>query len=520
MSDEPSYPKIAQLKTVDAFRVRLAELGLQLPVDDKILSAAEGSPLAQPCTIAGVEVRNRWCIHPMEGWDANRDGTPSPHTLRRWQNFGRSGAKLIWGGEAAAVRPDGRANPNQTLATESNRRGLSALLYALTDAHQASFGSLDGLLVGLQLTHSGRFCKPDDHHKTAPRIAYHHPLLDEKFKIDPRDDSIVWTDDELEQLIDDYVVAARLTHEVGFHFVDVKACHGYLLHEFLSARHRPGRFGGDLAGRTCLLMTIIDRIHSEIPQLAVGVRLSIFDSVPYQTSREVGQPMAFDSFLPYEFGFGVNAENPLEFDLTEPIELLQMLVVRGVVAINLSCGSPYYNPHLQRPAIFPPFDGYRPPEDPLVGVVRQIEAVRQCRGALRARVERSEVGGQGNAATPRAPSAPGSAGGPPTTRTTIPIVGTGYTYLQDYLPHVAQAVVRAGWTDFVGLGRMVLSYPELPADTLAGRPLQRKSVCRTFSDCTTAPRNGLVSGCYPLDSYYKELPERDELLAIKQRWQN
>jgi 2,4-dienoyl-CoA reductase-like NADH-dependent reductase (Old Yellow Enzyme family) len=102
----------------------------------------------------------------------------------------------------------------------------------------------------------------------------------------------------------------------------------------------------------------------------------------------------------------------------------------------------------------------------------------------------------------------------------VPIVGTGYSYLQDYLPHVAQAAVREGWTDFVGLGRMVLAYPELPADALAGRPIERKRICRTFSDCTTAPRNGLISGCYPLDPYYKALPEREELVAIKQRWQS
>jgi 2,4-dienoyl-CoA reductase-like NADH-dependent reductase (Old Yellow Enzyme family) len=102
----------------------------------------------------------------------------------------------------------------------------------------------------------------------------------------------------------------------------------------------------------------------------------------------------------------------------------------------------------------------------------------------------------------------------------VAMVGTGYSYLQDYLPNVAQATVRAGWTDFVGLGRMVLAYPELPADVLAGRQLARKRVCRTFSDCTTAPRNGLVSGCYPLDPYYKALPERDQLLEIKQRWQS
>jgi hypothetical protein len=96
------------------------------------------------------------------------------------------------------------------------------------------------------------------------------------------------------------------------------------------------------------------------------------------------------------------------------------------------------------------------------------------------------------------------------------MVGTAYTYLQDYLPHVAQAVVRAGWIDLVGLGRMVLAYPELPADTLERGTLQRKRLCRTFSDCTTAPRKGLVSGCYPLDDYYKSLPEAESLKRLKQ----
>jgi 2,4-dienoyl-CoA reductase-like NADH-dependent reductase (Old Yellow Enzyme family) len=97
----------------------------------------------------------------------------------------------------------------------------------------------------------------------------------------------------------------------------------------------------------------------------------------------------------------------------------------------------------------------------------------------------------------------------------VPVVGSGYSYLQEFLPHVAQAAVREGWLDFVGLGRMVLSYPTLPADVLAGRPPQRKQICRTFSDCTTAPRHGLVSGCYPLDSFYKQLPHREQLAEVK-----
>ena len=70
-------------------------------------------------------------------------------------------------------------------------------------------------------------------------------------------------------------------------------------------------------------------------------------------------------------------------------------------------------------------------------------------------------------------------------------------------------------TDFVGLGRMVLSYPDLPADVLAGRPLQRKQICRTFSDCTTGPRLGLVSGCFPLDPFYVKHPDHAKLKELK-----
>ncbi|HVV98827.1 MAG TPA: NADH:flavin oxidoreductase [Planctomycetaceae bacterium] len=475
-----TFPKVAQFKTVAEFRSRLQALGLELPMDDEILSAAAGSPLAEPLQIGSVRVGNRWCIHPMEGWDAERDGSPSEFTLRRWRHFGLSGAKLIWGGEAAAVQPDGRANPRQTLATPANRAGLAVLLEELTRAHRERFGNTDDLLVGLQLTHSGRFSRPNDH-RLEPRIAYHHPLLDAKFGIDPHDQQLVWTDDDLERLIDAYVAAAVLARDVGFRFVDVKACHGYLLHEFLSARVRPGRFGGDFEGRTRLLATIIRRIRSEVPELLIGVRLSVFDTVPYQTSRDIGQPYPFADELPYLHGFGVDASNPLAMDLTEPLRLIGCLRDWGVSAVNISCGSPYYCPHVQRPAIFPPSDGYQPPEDPLVGVHRQIEAARVCKQAF----------------------------------PEFPLIGTGYTYLQDYLPHVAQAVVRAGWIDAVGLGRMVLSYPELPADVLAEGRLTRKRICRTFSDCTTAPRNGIVSGCYPLDPYYKQRPEAEELRRVK-----
>ncbi len=99
----------------------------------------------------------------------------------------------------------------------------------------------------------------------------------------------------------------------------------------------------------------------------------------------------------------------------------------------------------------------------------------------------------------------------------LKIVGTGYSYLQDFLPNVAAGLVEAGLVDAIGLGRMALSYPDMPVDIMRGKGLARKKICRTFSDCTTAPRNGLVSGCYPLDPYYKKRPEASSLKIIKKQ---
>ena len=485
--------KVGHFKDAAAFAARLRELALDLPMDDRVLSAAQGSPLATPIDVGGFTVGNRWCVHPMEGWDGTTDGRPSEHTVRRWKNFGASGCKLIWGGEAFAVQADGRANPQQIGLIDGDVEraagGLRTLLDTLMAAHGESFGNTDDLLVGLQLTHSGRFCRPYDKKKLEPRIAYHHPLLDKKFNIAPDDDSVLITDDYIKRLIDNYIAAAKLAQKTGFRFVDVKQCHGYLGHELLSARTRPGPYGGSFENRTRFAREIIEGIRAECPGLIIGVRLSAFDAPSFHPDPTrggngklgPGVPDDLTAALPYRYGFGCSETNPLEMDLSEPIRWINDLAALGVRMINASCGSPYYNPHIQRPAIFPPSDGYQPPEDPLVGVARQVDAVRQLKAAC-----------------------PNSV-----------FVGTGYTYLQEYLPHVAQAVVRENWTDFVGLGRLVLSYWDMPADTLAGRGMQAKKICRTFSDCTTAPRNGIISGCYPLDPHYKDAPEHVELKTAK-----
>jgi NADPH2 dehydrogenase len=476
------YKAIGSIKTVSQLRACLAELNLDLPVADNLLSAEQGSALGRAMLIGKHCIGNRWCINPMEGWDANTDGSPTEKVVGRWRKFGISGAKFVWGGEAAAVLPNGRANPNQTMAVDSNFQGLTDLREALFRAHQQEFETTNDMFVSLQLTHSGRWCKPADHKKFSPTIAYRHPWIEKRYHFIPWSDDMIITDDWIEHtLIPAYVNAAKLAAKAGYGGVDIKACHGYLGHEFLSARRRPGKFGGDLQGRSRFLIEIINRVREACPELVIGVRLSFFDMVPFTIGEnQLGVPVVVDGQGQYDCGFGVNPNNPTEIDLTEPLELVGLLIQNGVQVLNISGGSPYYNNHIQRPTLFPPSDGYHPPEDPLIGVYRLLNAARVCK----------------------------------TKFPDLPIVATGLTYCQEFLPHVAQACVEQGWFDFAGIGRMVLSHPTLPALALRGENPERKKICRTFSACTTAPRNGIISGCYPLDPDYKDTPEHQRLKQV------
>ena len=472
------FPKIASFRSAEALRRHAATLGIPLACDD-VLESGPQSPLARPVPWEHRTIGNRFAVLPMEGWDGTAEGKPTDLTLRRWRRFGLSGAKLIWGCEAAAVRHDGRANPHQLLINEANLSAIAEAREILVNAHRERFGGTDDLVVGLQLTHSGRFSRPNDSRRIEPRVAYRHPLLDARFSV--VSDAQVFTDDELDQLVIDFVQAAGRAARAGFDFVDIKHCHGYLAHELLSAVERPGRYGGSFENRTRFLRSIVDGIRPESPKLGIGVRLSLFDQLPFQPGADrVGIATPWQG--PYPFAFGADPLEPARIAWKEPLAFLALLQSLGVRLVCLSCGSPYYNPHLQRPAAAPPSDGYLPPEDPLVGVARQLSAVARARAEF----------------------------------PNLLFVGSGYSYLQDWLPQVGQAQVAAGAVDFIGLGRMILSYPELPDDVISGRPLDRRRVCRTFSECTTGPRNGLVSGCFPLDDFYKVHPAAAALKALRQ----
>jgi 2,4-dienoyl-CoA reductase-like NADH-dependent reductase (Old Yellow Enzyme family) len=454
--------QVKRLRAREDFVAHLAALGADIPLGATVVAAEVlGTPLATPAGMAP----NRFAVLPMEGWDGTPDGRPTDLVRRRWSRFGESGAGLVWGGEAVAVVADARANPRQLSIGPNSGRDL-AELRALVTA-----GTSDAV-VGLQLTHSGRWSRPDG--APRPAIAYRHPLLDERVGAT---DAQVVSDGQLDDLVGAYVAAAVLAHEAGFAFVDIKHCHGYLLHELLTAHDRRGRYGGDFEGRTAFLRAVVAGIRRDAPDLAIGVRLSVFDVVPHAAGPDGrGEPLAAS----YTYAFGGDGTG-LGIDLTEVHEFCRLLGELEARMLCVTAGSPYYCPHVQRPAFFPPSDGYLPPRDPLIEVARLLDVTSKL---TRAHPE-------------------------------LVVVASGLSYLQEWLPEVGAALVGRGDAQFVGYGRGVLSCPELARTVLGGAPLDRARLCRTFSDCTTSARLGLVSGCYPLDAYYKQRPERVEVAAAK-----
>src|ERR1043165_2873371 len=405
----------------------------------------------------------------MEGCDGTLDGHPDELVFRRYERFGAGGAKLIWG-EATAVVEEGRANPRQLLINEQTAAGLGKMLHICRQAHRQAFGQED-LLVGLQLTHSGRYSY------RRPLLAVHDPVLDPRIVHDKATGKTIdasyplLTDDDLKRLVDCYVRAARLAYDLGYQFVDVKQCHRYLLSELLAAKSRAGPYGGSLENRTRLARDIITAIRAEVPGLMIATRMNVYDCIPFFKNEDskVGEPCPHR--LPLECAWGTNPQNPFEPDLTEPLAWIREMVNLGVAMVNVSMGSPYATPHVIRPFEYPPPDGYETPEHPLIGVDRHFRLTEQIQRPF-----------------PH-----------------VAIVGSGYGYLQEFLPHAGAANRRDGQVTFVGVGRATLSQPDFVRQLQMHGKLDRKRTCRTFSYCTALMRSKhnelgqFATGCPPFD---------------------
>jgi NADPH2 dehydrogenase len=433
-------------RSLDELHADAEARGLRIPLEPdrgKVQAA-----LARPVEVGAFRVGNSMAIHPMEGCDGDANGSPDTLTKRRYDRFATGGAKLIWF-EATAVVEEGRANPRQLWMHEDNARDFADLLERTRKLHRETFGNADDLLDVLQLTHSGRYSY------RRPLAAYRHPAIDKPGTEVPGDDYI-------ERLEDTYVAAARRARDCGFRAIDLKLTHGYLGIELLGARTRAGKYGGSFENRTRFARNVLGKIRAAVGKdLILAVRLAAHDGIPYNAKIEI----------PYPYGFGNNPENPEQDDLAEPKAFIKLLREWGVALLNVSLGVPYYNPHIGRPFDKPDEGNYETPEHPMVGVARHFRIAGELQRAF----------------------------------PDLPMVGTGYSWLQKYLVNAGAANIAAGDIRFLGYGRAALPYPDLARDVLDRGELDERRVCKTLTFCTYLMRNKsnalgqFPTGCPPFD---------------------
>lgn len=421
-------------ESADELLKKAEEISIELPFQETI------DPLLEPILIAGKEVPNRLAVHPMEGFDGEADGSPSDLTFRRYERYAAGGSGLIWF-EATSVVPDGRSNPHQLMLTSGNVGKFRQLVERTRKVSSQVFSRSHNPMLVLQLTHSGRYSKPEG--QPAPVIAHHNPYLDES------GDLTVIGDEDLVLLREKFVVASRLAYEAGFDAVDIKACHGYLAHELLfSFRRENSHYGGEgFNNRARFLLEVIKAIRDRVPEITAAVRLNLFDGIP----------------RPY--GFGMALDGTLTPDLSEPFELVRRLITAGCLLFNATVGIGAYNPHMGRPHDRWIPGSNSPPEHPLEGVSRHLRIT--------------------SAAQRKFPEAT--------------IVGTGYSWLRQFFPNVGAAVLTQGGAKIIGLGRSSFAYPDAPRDLMEKGVLDTGKVCVTCSGCTELMRYGLASGCVVRD---------------------
>lgn len=415
-------------KNVEELRQAIAAMGLEIPL-------AESTPAfwRTPVTVGAKTIPNRLAIHPMEGCDGTTDGHPGELTYRRYDRFARGGAGLLWF-EATAVLPEARAVPRQIMLNEATLPAFADLrqraLAAASEVHGQDFRPY----TVVQLTHSGRYSRPD---KPAAIIAVNNPYLDYRLTADHR----IISDTEIEAVEDRYAEVAELAVQAGFDAIDVKCCHRYINNELLSAVTREGKYGGSFENRSRFMLNTLDKIKARVgDRIDIAVRLNAYDSIPYP------------------FGWGVDKEDFHKPDFSEPVKLARLLQARGVKIINVTAGNPYYNPHVNRP-----YDQgtYTPPFHPLEHVAILLAAGRAIQQA--------------------APE--------------VVVVGTGLSWLRELGANVAAGCIAEGWFQVAGFGRQAFAYPDFAADLSATGRLDPRKVCVACSKCAMILRDCGTTGC-------------------------
>jgi len=457
MSFNPSYTHFETFayKTLEDLERKITELGLDIPIYPRV------EILQQRVHTHNVFIPNRLAIQPMEGFDANLDGSPGNLTYRRYKRYAQGGAGLIWF-EATAITHDCCSNPHQLVLSKKNYEKFEKFVSTVRNFSNKTLkelGFLNKSILILQLNHSGRYCVKND--KKFPIRAYYHPDLEVDKNISEME-GVVLTDNELKDLEDIWVQKAVMAKEVGFDGVDIKACHGYLIHELFSSRHREdSKYGGEsLENRARFFFNIINKLNKKLKNerdFIITSRISVYDGIPFPN------------------GFGVKAvenENfPVSIDLTEPLKIINMLYKKGIRLINISAGNPHYKPQITRPFDVPINGGFLPTEHPLYGVNRLLNLATLIKNHL---------------------------------PDDMIVVGSGYSYLRQFAGYIAAGMAHEKRVDICAFGRMALANPDFPKQIFQDGIIDREQVCITCSKCSEFMKLGQNVGCATRDPLYKK----------------
>ena len=438
-------------KSISELQKQLDSLNINLPfVKDK---SEVSAILAQPLTIHSkrsggkkINIANRIAIQPMEGFDSKDGGQPGELTRRRYDRFAKSGAGLIWY-EATAVVVEGRGNPYQLYIDKANADDFARQIEGIKSTCMKTHG-FEPVII-MQATHSGRYSKP------LPVIAYQKPLFE---KNNPIDRSCIISADRLKHLTDKMGEAAKLAYRAGFDGIDIKCCHGYLNNELLSAYRRPDEYGGSFENRTRFFTDSVKAAQSQT------------DTNDFIITSRMN---AYDGFA-YPDGFGVADDGTANPDLTETKKLINILYNNlNMPLLNITVGNPYVNPHVNRPADTLP---YEHTEHSLAGISRVAAITDELQKEF-----------------------PG-----------LPVLASAMTYLRQYSPNYAAAMIKNGSCTMVGFGRMAFAYPDFAGNIIETGEIIDDKCCITCGNCSLLMRNVSSTGCvirdreiyYPLYKRY------------------
>jgi 2,4-dienoyl-CoA reductase-like NADH-dependent reductase (Old Yellow Enzyme family)/thioredoxin reductase len=253
--------------------------------------------LFEPCRIADIALKNRIVKAPQHTGLANPDGSITERLLRYYKEVAQGGCAMVVVEYAWVDDLYSRASPCQLgISRMDHLPGLSLLCDTI---------KAQGAVAGIQISHAGRQRFILEQPKAASDVPW--PEITAMGCPVP----IPLTIEEIREIIKAFGQAAKRAQTAGFDLVEIHACHGYLISNFLSpySNKRTDWYGGAFENRIRLLMEIVKEIKAQVgPDYPVVCRLSGTDYEPD--------------------GYGID----------ETVELAKRLEMRGVAAIHMSGG--------------------------------------------------------------------------------------------------------------------------------------------------------------------------------------